>query len=50
MKKLIAIIIVVTTARISATIINIPADYATIQAGIEASFDGDTVLVQAGPR
>jgi len=30
----------------SATIINIPTDYATIQAGINASSDGDTVLVQ----
>ena len=32
----------------SATIINIPADYPTIQAGINASTDGDTVLVQPG--
>ena len=32
----------------SATVINIPADYATIQAGIDASSDGDTVLVQPG--
>ena len=29
-------------------IINVPADYPTIQAGINASFDGDTVLVQPG--
>ena len=29
-----------------ATIVNIPDDYATIQAGIDASVDGDTVLVQ----
>jgi hypothetical protein len=29
-----------------ATIINIPDDYPTIQQGIDASFDGDTVLVQ----
>lgn len=32
----------------SATIINIPADYPTIQAGIAYSSDGDTVLVQPG--
>ncbi|UCE65803.1 MAG: right-handed parallel beta-helix repeat-containing protein [Candidatus Zixiibacteriota bacterium] len=30
------------------TVINIPADYPTIQQGIEASADGDTVLVQPG--
>jgi hypothetical protein len=33
---------------ISATIINIPDDYPTIQEGIDASTDGDTVLVQPG--
>ena len=32
----------------SATIINIPDDYETIQEGIDASTDGDTVLVQPG--
>jgi predicted outer membrane repeat protein len=31
-----------------ATIINVPADYPTIQQGIDASADGDTVLVQPG--
>jgi len=31
-----------------AAIINIPADYPTIQQGINASTDGDTVLVQPG--
>jgi parallel beta-helix repeat protein/predicted outer membrane repeat protein len=30
------------------TIINIPVDYPTIQQGIDASIDGDTVLVQPG--
>jgi len=30
------------------TIINIPADYPTIQQGIDASINGDTVLVQPG--
>ncbi len=33
---------------VSATIINIPDDYPTIQQGIDASADGDTVLVQPG--
>ncbi len=33
---------------VSATIINIPDDYETIQEGIDASADGDTVLVQPG--
>jgi len=33
---------------ISAIIINIPADQPTIQAGINVSVDGDTVLVQPG--
>ena len=33
---------------LSATIINIPGDYPTIQEGIDASTDGDTVLVQPG--
>ena len=32
----------------SGTIINIPDDYLTIQQGIDASTDGDTVLVQPG--
>ncbi|MBD3233217.1 MAG: hypothetical protein GF315_05790, partial [candidate division Zixibacteria bacterium] len=32
----------------NATVINIPDDYPTIQQGIDASFDGDTVLVQPG--
>ena len=32
----------------SATIINVPDDYPTIQQGINASGDGDTILVQPG--
>ena len=30
------------------TVINIPGDYSTIQQGIDASTNGDTVLVQPG--
>ena len=33
---------------LSATIINVPADQPTIQAGINVAVDGDTVLVQPG--
>ena len=33
---------------LSATIINIPDDYAQIQQGINVSTDGDTILVQPG--
>ena len=33
---------------LSATIINVPSDYSTIQEGINASVDGDTVLVAQG--
>jgi hypothetical protein len=40
------LILVALTIPASSTTINIPADYATIQAGIDASNDGDTVLVQ----
>ena len=33
---------------LSATVINVPDDYSTIQGGIDASNDGDTVLVDQG--
>jgi len=33
---------------LSATIINVPGDYQAIQAGINASDDGDTVLIAQG--
>ncbi len=42
------VLVVFAYLRVSATIINIPDDYPTIQQGIDASTDGDTVLVQPG--
>ena len=40
------VLIIFLCPLLSATIINIPADYPAIQQGIDASTDGDTVLVQ----
>jgi hypothetical protein len=51
MKSVISITVSLTIAALvssSATVINIPDDYPTIQQGIDASTDGDTVLVQPG--
>jgi len=50
MKKLFILTIFTTfiILGLNAQIINIPADYPTIQQGIDASSDGDTVLVQPG--
>jgi len=45
---IIVLFIMIAAARVSATIINIPDNYATIQQGIDASSDGDTVLVAEG--
>ncbi|MCP4582566.1 MAG: hypothetical protein GY839_13235, partial [candidate division Zixibacteria bacterium] len=41
-------LIFICFASVSATIINVPADQTSIQQGIDASLNGDTVLVQPG--
>ncbi|OGC91593.1 MAG: hypothetical protein A2W25_03325 [candidate division Zixibacteria bacterium RBG_16_53_22] len=42
----VALVILASIAtRVSSRIINIPTDYPTIQAGIDASANGDTMLV-----
>ena len=46
MRKILCLSIIFST--LFATTINIPADYSTIQEGIDASVDGDTVLVAQG--
>ena len=48
MKAMIIAIIFILASEAYAMIINIPADYPTIQQGIDASNNGDTVLVQPG--
>jgi len=48
MKTIIIAIVFIFVSSAFATIINVPADYPTIQQGIDASSDGDTVLVQPG--
>ncbi|MCP3685966.1 MAG: T9SS type A sorting domain-containing protein [bacterium] len=45
---LIAIAVTIVNTPCYGTIINIPSDYSTIQTGINASMNGDTVLVQQG--
>ena len=42
------LITLIAFINVPATIINIPADYPTIQQGIDAGIGGDTVLVQPG--
>jgi len=44
----VTVLLIFFPVSISATIIHVPADYPTIQQGINASVDGDTVLVQPG--
>ncbi len=46
MKKIILVVFITFLLNLSATIINIPDDYATIQEGINASVNSDTLLVQ----
>ena len=51
MKKLLivtSVLVAIVFINASATIINVPADYDTIQVAINASSDGDTVLVADG--
>ncbi len=45
---IIILTVLVAAVSIQATIINVPDDYSTIQAGIDASNDDDTVLVERG--
>ena len=44
----VVLMIILPGSLLMATVINIPDDYATIYAGIDAAVDGDTVLVQPG--
>ena len=47
MKQILTSLILFSTFSL-ATTINIPSDYSTIQEGIDASLDGDTVLIAQG--
>jgi len=48
MKTCIMIFVLLATTCLYSNLINVPADEPTIQAGIDASIDADTVLVQQG--
>lgn len=48
MRNLMIIISLIFVLNLSATIINVPAEQPTIQAGIDIAVESDTVLVQPG--
>jgi len=48
MRRIILVSIILFSSFAFSTVINIPSEYSTIQAGINAAVDGDTVLVQPG--
>jgi len=48
MRILMIVLCLIFITYLSATIINIPADYSTIQEGVDVSVNADTVLVQPG--
>ena len=48
MRNLIIIISLIFALNLSGTIINVPAEQPTIQAGIDIAVESDTVLVQPG--
>jgi len=48
MKKILFLLCIIYTAQLNGTIHNVPGDYSTISDAINASVNGDTVLVQPG--
>lgn len=48
MRNLIIIISLIFALNLSGTIINVPAEQPTIQAGIDIAVESDTILVQPG--